>query len=500
MARRKNRNKVEHRTPNLDSTIKQIHAQLLDPHTLQWVTSGAKGVREKILSINFNTLRRVVDKVPLIGAIINTRVDQVLPFCQFQLEEGDPGFRIVAVEGETPDDSEVRQLAEFIEQTGFLYDEFREDDFMDYMQMLVRETLTIDQIATEIQVNRRGDPIAFWGLDGATIKRVHDGELFDKGVRFVQEIDNRVYAHFSNDNLIFDYKNKRADIRYRGFGYSGVEQAIDIITTLLFGYNYLQDQLVRDRMPKGFISIMGDASREELDSVRNYWYAAMSGAGGRWNIPILPSGKDGIGIDFKSLNQSNHDMEYHKLLLFVSGIVSAVFSMDLAEMGLKSDDSQSVIHTENAEPRIRQSKNRGLKSILMFSEQHMNKVLRKVTTKYRFKFTGIESEDLSLKEELYSKQLQSRRTVNEIREEAGDEPIDEDWANVVLNPQAVQIYLNGKQQEQAEAMQNQMGGQGGFDEGFGGLGFEEEAGPELVKSDLRKLTHMQERVVRHVID
>ncbi|MBA7556977.1 hypothetical protein ES705_49705 [subsurface metagenome] len=72
-----------------------------------------------------------------------------------------------------------------------------------------------------------------------------------------------------------------------------------MITTLLFVYNYLKDQLIRDRIPKGFISVMGDASKPQLDVIRNYWYAAMSGAGGSWNIPIVPSGKEGVGINFK---------------------------------------------------------------------------------------------------------------------------------------------------------------------------------------------------------
>ena len=35
-----------------------------------------------------------------------------------------------------------------------------------------------------------------------------------------------------------------------------------------------------------------------------------------------------------------------------------------------------------------------------------------------------------------------------LREEDGDKPIDEEYANVVLNPQAVAIYNQAKQAEQ----------------------------------------------------
>ena len=74
---------------------------------------------------------------------------------------------------------------------------------------------------------------------------------------------------------------------------------------------------------------MGDAGKPQLDAIRNYWYAAMSGAGGSWNIPIVPSGKEGVGIDFKLLGHNNKDMEYHKMMLFLSSMIAAVFSIDL---------------------------------------------------------------------------------------------------------------------------------------------------------------------------
>jgi hypothetical protein len=57
-------------------------------------------------------------------------------------------------------EKKIYTLSDFIEQTGFSYDPEREDDFMDYMQMLVRETMIIDQISTEIQYNRVGETVA----------------------------------------------------------------------------------------------------------------------------------------------------------------------------------------------------------------------------------------------------------------------------------------------------------------------------------------------------
>lgn len=476
LPRKKKSRKAPDHMVSIDSTIKQLQTQLVDPQVQQWLWNGSQGVRQRILQLNFKTLRNISQRLPLINAIINTRTDQIYPFCHYAVEEGAKGFTFELErstrdehEGDISDD-EIMQLSGFFEQTGFQFDPDREDDFADYLSMMVRDLYEIDQVATEIQRNRLGEPVAFWALDGATIMRVSDEKRFAKGVRFVQMIEDKVYNEYRADDIIFDYRFKRSDIKYRGYGYSPVEQAIDVITTLLFGYNYIRDQLVKDKMPKGFISVMGDVSKPQLDSIRNYWYAAMSGAGGQWAIPILPSGKDGVGVDFKNLGQSNKDMEYHKTLMFISAIIAAVFSIDLMEMGIKADDTTSLIG-ESSEPRIQNSKSRGLASMLSFMEQHINKVLRKVTTKYRFKFVGLEQEDQSKKAEIRSKQLSTWRTIDEIREEDELEPFDEDWSKIPLHPQAVQIYMEAKGAERQEAMQEQGMG-GGM--GAGGPQFDDE--------------------------
>ena len=446
-----------------EATIKKLQSQLVDPEVQRWLWHGSQGVRERILQLNFRTLRNLSQRLPLINAIINTRTDQVLPFCKYAVEKGDKGFKF-EIENRTEEfrsseinENEVMQLSTFIEQTGFEFDVEREDDFADYISMLVRDVYEIDQIATEVQRNRVGDVIAFWCLDGATVFRVADEKRFARGVRYVQMIEDKIYNEYNGDDILFDYRYKRSDIKYRGYGYSPVEQAIDVITTLLFGYNYIRDQLMKDKMPKGFIQVMGDVAKPQLDQIRNYWYAAMAGAGGQWAIPILPSGKDGVGIDFKTLSQSNRDMEYHKTIMFVSTLMAAVFSIDLAEMGIKTDDSTSLIG-ENMEPRIQHSKDRGLSSMLSFIEQHINKILRKSSAKYRFKFVGLTPEDEQKKADVRSKQLATHRTIDEIREEDEQEPFNEDWSKMPLQPQAVQIYLAMKQADQQAAMQEQGGG------------------------------------------
>ena len=147
-------------------------------------------------------------------------------------------------------------------------------------------------------------------------------------------------------------------------------------------------------------------------------------------------------------------MEYHKLMMFEHSIIAAVCGIDLAEFGMKSDDSQSLIG-ESTAPRLQYSKSRGVNSKLAYLEQHLNKILRKVTLKYKLKFVGMEPEDDDKKGKVDNNLIKTKMTINEIRERDGEDYIDAEWANVVLDPQAVQIYLAGKQAEAQKEMQQQ---------------------------------------------
>lgn len=517
---RKKKKRADKRKPSdlasVESTARKLQSLLNMPEMYGFMRSGfARGVREKILSVGYQTIRNVVDQVPLISAIINTRVEQMNRFLKYTTEKGQPGYEFYPAdptkETTEKDQKIYYQLGDFLDQTGLLYDPEREDDFADYIEMLTRETLTIDQIATEMQRNRKGEFIAFWLLDGASIKRVDPKEFRSgsreftatKDTKFCQIVEDKITNLYTADDLIFDYKNKRSDLRFRGFGFSAVEQCINMVTTLLFGYNYLRDQLMRDRVPKGFIQVMGDVGRPQLDAIRDYWYAAMSGAGGQWNIPILPSGKDGIGLDWKNIQTSNREMEYHKLMMFVSSIIAAVFSMDLAEMGIKTDDSTSLIG-ESSEPRIQASKDRGLAGLLAFIEQHINKIIRKINEAYKFRFVGLEREDETKLAELRKKEVETRMTINELREADGMEPLKDEYADVVLNPQSVQIYNAAKMSEQGGGPfggnGNGNGGEeaGGEEEGAGEEGAEEET--EVDWSEMYKsLSSKRNKTIKVVI-
>ncbi|KKM81257.1 hypothetical protein LCGC14_1331630 [marine sediment metagenome] len=438
-----------------DSTLRKLKTHWEDSLMYLTRTSIHAEVRERFFTINYPVLRRMAERLSMVSAIINTRQQQIMPFLKPASETGQPGF-CIHKKGEfdkryKKKDKRAEEIQAMIEQTGFIYDPFREDDFIDFGLMVVREALVIDQVAIELQRNRRGEVSAFWLVDGATIFRCTEkGYEQNKKLAFVQILDGKVEASYTKEEMIFDYMFKRADLHHRGFGYSLLEQAVDLITTLIFGITYNRDQFVKDKVPKGFIALQGEADAEAMEAVERYWQAAMTGVGARFTIPIIPSGKEGVSLDFKTLNPSNKDIEYYKMMLFFLSLFASVFGMDLAEMGIKTDTHQTFVG-ENLEGRIKYSKARGLESLLTFMQSIMMKIMKKIDEDYEFVFVGIDKEDEERKYKVVKAAIESDRTINEMREEDGLDAKDGEEYDTVLNSNLVQIrQLLSQQQSEAE--------------------------------------------------
>ena len=211
-----------------------------------------------------------------------------------------------------------------------------------------------------------------------------------------------------------------------------------------------RDLFTEEKIPKGFIAVQGEADSTTIDAITRYWTMAMSGVGGKFKIPVIPTGKEGTSMDFKTLSQSNRDMEYNKLMYFFLSLFAAVFGMDLAELGIKVDQSQSIIADSITGTRQETSKSRALKSLLSFQQEFMNKIIRKIDEEYEFMFVGIDPEDEQKKYDVALKAVTSTRTVNDMRKEDGLEALEGEENNTVLNPQLIQLKASLQMAEMQE--------------------------------------------------
>lgn len=448
---------------NTPAQLAPLYAEMYRSHLLGM--GEAQGLRSKLVQVNFDILDKMAEKNPLVNAIIQKRTQQIRPFCSLSTEEGERGFVLKAIDGKA-DPKRVRELANFLINTGWKEDEDREDDLPDFVQLLVRDVLVFDQNAAEIRRTRGGEVFDFWYVDGTSVYRLSEkSPEYNEGYRFAQKNeDGRLVAFFKPRDLIFDYMNKRGRLRFRGYGYSCLEQMVDLLTTILFSLAYNKDLFVKDKIPRGFLKVTGDVDTKSMNAIRNYWVSEMSGYGARFTVPIIPSTKEGVGIDWMNLTQSNRDMEYRQLVLLLISLACAVFSIDPAELGIRTETSQSIIG-ESGEPRLQNSRDTGLGSLLAYAETFLNKILKMVDPNYVLKFVGLKDDDALRKEDLYKKRLDGYMTIDEVREKQGLKPFNQPWSTVVLNSSTVQIV----------AQSASMGGMGAATEEAGIEGTEESA-------------------------
>ena len=226
-----------------DSTLSKLKTQFEDQLLFLTHTSAFSEVRERWMSLGYEVLRRMAEKLSVVSMIVNTREQQLMPFFIPATELGQPGF-VIYKKGKKDkrlksNDKRADELTEFVNQTGFVYDIDREDDFIDFGKMLIREVLTIDQVAIELQRNRKGEIAAFWLIDGGTIRRTTSkGYEERKEIQYVQLLEEQVVAEYTKEEVIFDYMFKRVATVHRGYGYSLLEQAVDLVTTLILGISY----------------------------------------------------------------------------------------------------------------------------------------------------------------------------------------------------------------------------------------------------------------------
>lgn len=452
---------------------------------------SARGVRENYAPLSFQVLREIERKNPVVSAIVNTRCRQMRPFGRYTQEIDEPGYHIVLRDARRKptqhEQSEMHELSKWLWNTGsnnFDGWEEREDNLLDVMVKMTRDYLVIDQVALELRRDRKGRIVDFWVLDGATIRRVlstgyrgtksdFDPRLYVPSedaakiaaeklslvpddmskIAFVQTINGRFTAAYTRKDLIVDSMQKRTDIRYYGYGYSPLEQAMSAIVAFLWSMAYNAEAFNSGTLPKIALAFKdGNFSEAQLIALQDQFLANFRGVYGAWRIPMLNA--DVQAID---LLKSPRDMEYMKYLEFMGSLICAVMGIDPMEIGMRWQFAQQVL-SENPGGRLKFSKDRGLNDLLGAVENVFDKLLMHlgVSDKYKFEFTGVDPENAEKKSKLRSEAVKRDRTVNELRAEDDLPPIE--GGDILLDPTYLQFRM----------MQSSGGGEEGGAESGGG--------------------------------
>ena len=367
------------------------------------------------------------------------------------------------------------------------------DNFKNLLIKYVRDRLLIDKVCWEIERNRKGEAVALWVLDGATILPVLPGGFYGstsqigvgssynklsdeirkakleqippiEEITYIQELlygtsGGGITAAFRDSDIIYDLGNELNDIRYYKQGMSVVEKANVAIVAFINSLTFNSNGLSRGAIPKIAVAMGKDSgyTEEQLEDAQDEWMANFEAMDGQWNIPLLNG-------DAKVLNllPNNRDMEYQKYMEFTGALTCATMGADSAEIGLRLNQAQSVM-SENSDGKQIFSKNRGVREMLSGFTYIVNNFLRMsgydFADDFKFVFHGLSTEDKGFEADLRKKNVETIKTIDEVRAELDLPPLPDSQGEIILNA----VFMQNKQAAEMAAQEPEE------ETGFGGF-------------------------------
>ena len=407
--------------------------------------------KNKPSSQSYNILYQMSVRNSVVGAVINTRVNQVSAFSQpARFSDDNIGFKIRLRDPKAVPTKEQQEiilsLEKFIENCGYRYDLDR-DSFDTFLRKLTRDSLTYDQMCFEVVSDRKNRPAEILAVDAATIraasKEIREDMINDhmrtKGeIKWVQVIDGTVVATFNSMELAFGVRNPRTNVNLQPYGFSELEQLITQITSHLYAEEYNSKFFSQGGTTKGVLNLKADpngiANKEQLESFKRQWRAQVNGMTGAWKTPVVQIPN---GIEYINVSQSNREMEFEKWMNYLVNIVCAIYQIDPAEVNFPNNGGVAgnggSVFESSQEVKLKNSRDKGLKPLLRFIESIINKyIINRFSQDYVFSFTGINDKTEEEKAQLDTQHSKVWKTVNETRKEHDLEPID--YGDVILDP------------------------------------------------------------------
>ena len=462
---------------------RQPKAVLFDPLSL----AHSMGYKDRKTSLSYDLLRKVSHQLSIVAAIINTRVNQVATFTTPFRQTNTVGFEIKNKDREhkiTPREKRhIMELEAFVMNCGRPdqnpYSPRPRDNFDQFTRKVIRDRMTFDALTFEKIPDRKGDIFEFIAIDSSTIRlavdkntrkkdlskeefenikpfmnqqvymsdfdfpRMPDGGRAGRGGRqagYVQVWQGSVVRGFTHGELAYGIANPRTNIYANGYGFSEIEQLIDIVTAQLWAEQYNKNFFKQGAAPKGLINIRGEnIPPEQLEAFKRAWAANIAGVENSWKTPVLQSEE----VQYLNLQNTNMEMEYSRWMEYLIKLICAVYLIAPEEIGFEFAGAmnQPMFETNN-EWKLKASKDRGLRPLLKYYADVLNRhVIDLIDDRYYLDFVGLD--ELTEKEriELRQQQVQYFRTMNEIRK---DEDLDPDPdGDIILNP----AFLQWKQMQ-----------------------------------------------------
>lgn len=464
--------------------VDDMHLQLTNGY---WERPGLLG---------FDQMRSMVEQTPVLNSIILTRIRQVARFCRPQTDLNDVGFRIQHVDPNVEMDDEqeqsVKLLQRFISNCGWDEDprtrkRLRRDSFSQFMAKSVRDTLTMDAapIETVFKRDKTLGLAGFHAVDGASIRLCSEhGYDGDDEIQALQVIEGQVRSAYTFDDLVYEVRNPRSDVRACGYGYGEPEMLIRVVTYLLNAMTYNGAFFDKNSIPRGFLNIFGNYDQKDLSSFRRYWNSMIRGVENSHNMPVMVSKDQESGASWTEIGGQMDEMAFAKWLTFLTAISCAIYGTAPEEISMESfAASKSSLSGSDTGEKLVSANDKGFRPLLGFYESTLSDfVIQTFSPNYCLRFIGLDNEDG--KQRFERSKIAS--TWNEFRAQSGLDAIEGPLGDMPVNQAFIQTWAMENGVGQPEAPQDPGEDFGDPDlaegDGFGGMAPGEE-GPSEADAD-----------------
>lgn len=328
-------------------------------------------------------------------------------------------------------------------------------DWGQWLRALLDQNFVLDAVSIYRRKDRGGRPWSFELLDGATIKPLADagGRIPQMPDASYQQILKGVPAvDYTTDELIYFPQNFRVDHAY---GYSRVEQAIDIIETGIDRLRSQKSYFKFGNLSDGFFEAPAGVNPDQITQVETLFNSIMAGnIENRRQAPFLPAGFKYNAIGTPPL-QDQFDEWLIRVICFCFSTSPTPF---LKQAGLGHGSAQSEHEAAEAA---------GLANTMGYVSRLMNRILAEDFARPDLEFAWTEDREFDPETKARIEDMQQRNgvlTLNQVRDRNGEEPVEggdvpllysgSGWVrlqDIVADPEPVPDAL-------AQAAQNMPGG------------------------------------------
>ena len=269
---------------------------------------------------------------------------------------------------------------------------FKSCSLADFLGAQSRNLLVYGRCATQIIRSKEGIPVLFRPVPVESIFRVldqaditlsgndrdvaeqseddlKDYKNIEKGQRpiaYVQRIDGKNVAFFTEDDLVVSYLQKQAHENLDGYPMAPIEKAFYAVSMHFYAQQYLQNSFTKGLATKGIINLKtqetGVVSPEQAEAFRKLFSNYVARNDNSATIPIVAGP---IDVEFVPLNITAKDLEFNNLYQRVLMIVCGAFQISPQEIGFGAlDSAKPTMGDTGKQEQIVQGEERGLRQLM----------------------------------------------------------------------------------------------------------------------------------------